>query len=60
MRHGDYGAAADALGESIKRGYRFVTTGVSPMSQPILTKNGFHTVTYAYAFEWGGNLDAKV
>ena len=51
---------ATRLGEAIKRGYRFVTTGASPMSQPILTKNGFHTVTSAHAFEWGGNLDAKV
>ncbi|MDX1523369.1 MAG: GNAT family N-acetyltransferase [Anaerolineae bacterium] len=38
--------------EAIRRGYRFLTTGASPMSRPILELNGFRFLTYAYAYEW--------
>jgi GNAT superfamily N-acetyltransferase len=41
--------------EAIRRGYRFLSTGASQMSQPILTRNGFRLLTYAHAYEWGGN-----
>lgn len=40
--------------EAIARGYRFLVTGASPMSQPILAKHGFHLLTHAYAYEWQG------
>jgi hypothetical protein len=42
--------------EAIRRGYRFLATGASPMSQPILAQNGFRLLTYAHAYEWKGNL----
>lgn len=37
-----------------QRGYRFVITGASPMSQPILANHGFQLLTRAYAYEWAG------
>ncbi len=40
--------------EAIGRGYAFVTTGASPMSQPILMQNGFRLLTHAFAHEWKG------
>lgn len=40
--------------EAIARGCRYLTTGASPMSQPILGQNGFEVLTYAYALEWKG------
>jgi hypothetical protein len=43
---------ATRVQEAIRRGYRFLTTGASPMSQPILAKNGFRLLTHAYAYEW--------
>jgi hypothetical protein len=39
--------------EATRRGYRFLTTGASPMSRPLLAKNGFQLLTYAHAYEWG-------
>ena len=44
--------------EALQRGYRFVTTGASPMSRPILQQHGFQFLTYAYAHEWQGNTAA--
>ncbi|CAG0930037.1 hypothetical protein PLCT1_01247 [Planctomycetaceae bacterium] len=40
--------------EAIRRGYRFLVTGASPMSQPILAHNGFRLLTHLYAYEWAG------
>jgi len=40
--------------EAIRRGYRFLATGASPMSHPILAQNGFRLLTYAHAYEWKG------
>lgn len=40
--------------EAIRHGYRFLATGASPMSQPILAQNGFRLLTHAYAYEWKG------
>ena len=40
--------------EAIRRGYRFLATGASPMSRPILARNGFRLLTYAHAHEWKG------
>ena len=40
--------------EAIRRGYRFLATGASPMSRPILARNGFQLLTHAYACEWKG------
>jgi len=41
--------------EAIHRGYRFLATGASPMSQPILAQNGFRLLTHAHAYEWKGS-----
>jgi hypothetical protein len=41
--------------EAIRRGYRFLTTGASPMSRPILAKHGFRLLTHAYAYDWKDN-----
>ncbi len=41
--------------EATQRGYRFLTTGASPMSHPVLAKHGFRLLTYAHAYEWKGN-----
>lgn len=38
--------------EAIARGRRYLTTGASPMSRPILAGNGFEVLTFAYAYEW--------
>lgn len=43
--------------EAIRRGYRFLVTGASPMSQPILAHNGFNLLTHLYAYEWQGKRD---
>jgi len=43
--------------EARRRGYRFSTTGASPMSRPILARNGFRLLTYAYAYEWKGRSE---
>jgi len=43
--------------EARRRGYRFLTTGASPMSRPILAQNGFRLLTYAYAYEWKGRAE---
>lgn len=47
------------LSEAIRREYKFVTTGASAMSRPILAKNGFHTITYAHDYEWGGYFKSR-
>jgi hypothetical protein len=38
--------------EAAGRGYRFLATGASRMSQPILVANGFRLLTYSHALEW--------
>lgn len=43
--------------EAWQRGYRFVTTGASPMSRPILERSGFQQLTSAYAHEWKGDAE---
>ncbi|CAG0936038.1 hypothetical protein TFLX_04899 [Thermoflexales bacterium] len=43
--------------EAMQRGYRFLATGASPMSQPILAQNGFRLLTRAYAHEWQGSTE---
>lgn len=48
-------ALAVRVQEAIRRGYRFLATGASPMSQPILAQNGFHLLTHLHAYEWHGN-----
>ena len=42
---------------AVRRGYRFLVTGASPMSQPILARNGFKLLTHLYAYEWAGKSD---
>lgn len=41
--------------EAMRRGYRFLATGASPMSQPILARNGFYLLSHAYDYEWQGD-----
>jgi hypothetical protein len=41
--------------EAIQRGYRFLATGASPMSQPILAHNSFRLLTHLHACEWQGH-----
>jgi hypothetical protein len=43
--------------EALQRSYRFVTTGASPMSRPILAHHDFQLLTYAYAHEWKGDVE---
>jgi hypothetical protein len=43
--------------EAVRRGIRFLATGASPMSQPILARNGFRLLTYAHALEWKGGIE---
>ncbi len=38
--------------EASARGFRFLTVDAGPMSEPILTRHGFETITYAYPCEW--------
>jgi hypothetical protein len=38
--------------EALARGYRYVTMDASPMSQPIVAKNGFELLTYSQSCEW--------
>jgi GNAT superfamily N-acetyltransferase len=38
--------------EAIKRGRRFLTIDASPMSQPIVTLQGFRLLAYAHACKW--------
>jgi hypothetical protein len=38
--------------EAMRRGYRFLVTGASPMSQPILAHNRFRLLTHLHACEW--------
>jgi len=38
--------------EAIRRGYRFLITGASPMSRPILQKIGFTWLTTSHGCEW--------
>ncbi len=40
--------------EAMRRGYRFLATGASPMSQPILAHNHFRLLTHLHACEWHG------
>jgi GNAT superfamily N-acetyltransferase len=43
---------AARLKEAADRGYRFVTVDASPMSQPILARQGFQQLTRAWACKW--------
>ncbi len=43
--------------EALARGVRFLTVDASPMSQPILEKLGFRTLTYSQPFVWGGSRE---
>ncbi len=43
--------------EARARGVRFLTVDASPMSQPILEKLGFRTLTYTQPFVWGGSRE---
>jgi len=57
-QHGLYTAVLSIrVREAVRRGYRFVATGASPMSQPILARNGFQLLTHAYACEWNGRAE---
>jgi GNAT superfamily N-acetyltransferase len=38
--------------EAAARGFRFLTVDAGPMSEPILTRQGFETIAYAYPCEW--------
>ncbi len=52
-QHGLYTEMVNArLGEARERGYRFVSTGASPFSHPILQKNGFRQLTRGYSMRW--------
>jgi len=42
------------LREAQERGYRFISTGASPFSRPILEQNGFYLLTVAYSMRWSG------
>ena len=42
------------LQEAQARGYRFLSTGASPFSRPILEKIGFSLLTRLYSFCWQG------
>jgi hypothetical protein len=42
------------LREAQERGYRFISTGASPFSRPILEQNGFFLLTVAYSIRWSG------
>jgi hypothetical protein len=54
-KRGLYTAAlAVRVQEAMRRGYRWLSTGASSMSQPILAQNGFRLLTHAYAYEWTG------
>jgi hypothetical protein len=50
---------ATRVQEAIARGRRYLTTGASPMSQPILARHGFQVLTEAFAFEWKGTPDHR-
>jgi GNAT superfamily N-acetyltransferase len=52
-QQGLYSAVLAArIEEARQRGYRFVYTGASRMSQPILAHHGFQLLTRAYAYDW--------
>jgi GNAT superfamily N-acetyltransferase len=38
--------------QAIRRGYRYLTTGASPMSRPILARHGFRFLGYACSLEF--------
>ncbi len=38
--------------EALARGYSYVTMDASPMSRPIVTKNGFEILTYSQSCKW--------
>ena len=38
--------------EALDRGYHYVTMDASPMSQPIVVKNGFEILTYSQSCNW--------
>jgi hypothetical protein len=40
--------------EALQRGYRFITTGASAMSLPILLRMGFEQLTVSNDFQWKG------
>ena len=54
-RRGIYTALVGVrLREAQRRGYRYLTTGASPFSRPILEKNGFIQITRAFSMKWRG------
>jgi hypothetical protein len=56
LEHRGRGLYTAVLGARIKeaaeRGYRFVTTDASPMSRPILAKQGFELLTMTWPCKW--------
>ena len=48
------------LQEAMKRGYRYLTTGASSFSRPILEKNGFSQLCWSYSMKWRGEKSDKV
>jgi len=50
-------ALAGRVQAAIRRGYRYLVTGASPMSRPILARHGFQLLTHLYAYEWAGKID---
>jgi len=56
-KQGLYTALLDSrLQEAQRRGVRHLTVDASPLSQPILQKNGFQVLTTAQGFEWKSGL----
>jgi GNAT superfamily N-acetyltransferase len=53
------GVLAARVQEAVQRGYRYLTTGASPMSQPILARNGFRLLTHAHDYEWKGRPEQR-
>jgi hypothetical protein len=46
---------ATRVQEAIQRGYKYIVIDAGPMSQPIVSKHGFHLLTYTYACKWKGH-----
>ncbi len=44
--------------EAAQRGARYVITGASPMSRPILARNGFRLLTFMHSMRWEGRAEA--
>ncbi|WP_229704130.1 hypothetical protein [Lysinibacillus alkalisoli] len=46
-----YTAASSACEKAYERGYRLLTVDASPMSAPILKKQGFHCLATCYEYQ---------